>query len=111
MGFNSLPPLPIISTIFGFLKSVDLRMVGLELGDVPSEFGWPLVLFESNVEHTVPEGVLRIDTAQTGHATVFLDRLDDWYRVEDLEETNSDGSDSTIEVVPPKPYEKTKPGE
>ena len=61
MGLNSLPPLPIISTVFGFLKSLDLRTVGLELGDVSSEFRWALVLFESSVEQTVPEGVLGVD--------------------------------------------------
>ena len=37
-GFNLLPPLPIVSTIFGFLKSLDLRTVGVELGDVPWVF-------------------------------------------------------------------------
>ena len=80
------------------------------------------------MEQTIPEGVLGLDAAQsepepgsqpgearTGPATVFLDRLNDPIinldRVEDLEETNNDGLDSTIEVVPPKPYEKTKPGE
>jgi len=39
MGFNSLPPFPIVSTIFGFLKSLDLRTMGLELGDVLPIFG------------------------------------------------------------------------
>jgi len=52
MGFNSLPPLPIVSTIFKFLKSLDIRTVGLELGNVPPEFGWDLVLFEPIVERT-----------------------------------------------------------
>ena len=112
----------------------------MELGDVSLEFGWVLVLFEPDVEpklsegvlepsevQTVFEGVLEVDAAQsgsepgsepgearTGPAPVFLDRLDDPFinldRVEDLEETNSTGLDSTIEVVPPKPYEMTKPG-
>ena len=138
-GFNSLPPLPIISTIFEFLKSLDLRTVGMKLGDVPPEFGWVLLLFDPNLEPTVSEGVLEpskgqtvskgvlepsvaqtvsdgvleVDTTQsgsepgsepgearTGPVPVFLDRLDDPFinldRVEDLEETNSDGSDSTI---------------
>jgi len=45
-GFNFLPPLPIVSTIFGFLKSLDLRIVEEELGDVPRVFRWDLVLFE-----------------------------------------------------------------
>ena len=46
MGFNFLPRLPIILRTFGFLKSPNLRSVGLELGDVPIKFGWDLVLFE-----------------------------------------------------------------
>ena len=75
------------------------------------------------MEQTVPEGVLGLDEvksgpepgsqpseARTGPATVFLDRLDDPIinldRVEDLEETNSDGSDSTIEVVPLNPTKR-----
>jgi len=45
-GFNLLPPLPIVSTIFDFLKSLDLRTVRVELGDVPWVFRWDLVLFE-----------------------------------------------------------------
>jgi len=73
----------------------------MELGDVPPEFGWDLVLFEPNVEPTgskgvlepsagqaVSDDVLEVDTAQsepgpelgearTGFAPVFLDRLDD----------------------------------
>jgi len=39
MGFNFLPSLPIISKIFGFLTSLHLRSVGLELSDVPPEYG------------------------------------------------------------------------
>jgi len=95
----------------------------MKLGDVPSEFGWDLVLFEPDVETTVSKGilepsvaqtvsdsVLEVETAQSGPepgpepgeartrpAPIFLNRLDDPFinldRVEDLEETNSDGSD------------------
>ena len=39
MGFNFLPPLLIITMPFKFLKSVDLRTMGKELGDIPSGFG------------------------------------------------------------------------
>ena len=141
MGFNSLPPLPIISTIFGFLKRLDLRTVGMELSDVPPKFGWDLVLTKPDVEPTGPkgvldpstgqtmsDGVLEVDTAEsgpelgsesgearTGPAPVFLDRLDDPFinldQMEDLKETNSDGSDSTIEVLQPQPFHKTRPDE
>ena len=113
----------------------------LKLGDVPFEFGWDLVLFEPNVEPTRSKGVLEpsegqamaddvleVDTAQsgpelgpelgearTGPAPVFFDRLDDPVihldRMEDLEKTNSDRSDLTIEVLQPQPFQKTKPDE
>ena len=57
MGLNFLPPLPIISKPFGFLKYVDLRTVWLDLGDVPTKFGWELVLFKPVVEQPRSEGV------------------------------------------------------
>ena len=66
-----LPPLLIVSTSFGFLKSLDLRTVGVELGDVPRVFGWDLVLFEVDGDQIVSEGVLKSDTAQTGSVGVL----------------------------------------
>jgi len=57
MGFSSLPPLPIISQPFGFLKSVDLRIVGLDLCDVPVKSRWELVLFKPIVEQPRSEDV------------------------------------------------------
>jgi len=48
-GLEISPPLPIICKPFGFLKCANLRSVGLELEDVPCEFGWDLVLFEFGV--------------------------------------------------------------
>ena len=50
MGFNFLSPLPLISKPFSFLKSVDLRTVGLDLSDVSVNFGWELVLFKPVVQ-------------------------------------------------------------
>ena len=52
MGFKSLPPLPIISKTFGFLKCVNLSSVGLGLNEVPSEFGWDLVLWKPILEQS-----------------------------------------------------------
>jgi len=57
MGFNFLPPLPIISKPFGFLKHVDLRTVGLDLGDIPVKSTWELELFKPVVEQTRSEGL------------------------------------------------------
>ena len=71
MGFNSPPPLPVVSTIFGFLTSLNLRTVGLDLGVVPCVFGWDLVLFEVDGDQTVSEGVLESDTAQTRSVDVL----------------------------------------
>jgi len=39
MGFNFLPPLPIITMPFKFLKSVDLKTIGKDLDDISSGFG------------------------------------------------------------------------
>jgi len=69
--FNLLPPLPIISTTYGFLKSLDLRTVGVELGDVLRVFKWDLVLFEVDEDQTVLEGFLESDTAQIGSVCVL----------------------------------------
>jgi len=44
MALESLPPLPIISKNFGFLKCVNLSSVGLGLNEIPFEFGWDLVV-------------------------------------------------------------------
>ena len=57
MGFNFLPPLPIILKPFGFLKHVDLRTVGLDPSDIPIKFGWELELFKPFVKQTGSEGV------------------------------------------------------
>jgi len=51
-GFNFLPPLPIISMPFKFLKSVDLKTIGKSLGDVPSGFGWKLVEWKPTVVYS-----------------------------------------------------------
>jgi len=39
IGFNFLPPLPIITRPFKFLKSVDLKIIGKDLGDISLGFG------------------------------------------------------------------------
>ena len=38
-GLETSPSLPIVCKTFGFLKSLNLRSVGLELEDVPDEYG------------------------------------------------------------------------
>jgi len=49
-GKSDEPSRPIIYNPFGFLKSIDLRTVGLKLEDIPYKFGWDLVLIgESDV--------------------------------------------------------------
>jgi len=65
MGFESLPPLPIISKTFGFLKCVNLSSMGLGLNEVPSESGWDLVLWKLALEQSRPKGVLGPSEVQT----------------------------------------------
>ena len=42
------PSRPILYKPFGFLKSIDLRTIGLKLEDIPYDFGWSLVLFRES---------------------------------------------------------------
>ena len=58
MGFNTLPPLPIISIIFGVLTCLNLRTVGIDLGVISRWFGWELTLFEVGLAQIGHEGVL-----------------------------------------------------
>jgi len=58
MGFESLPPLPIISKTFGFLKCVNLNSVGLGLNEIPFEFGWDLVMWKPILAQAEPKGAL-----------------------------------------------------
>ena len=59
-GNSAAPSRPIIYKPFGFLKSIDLRTVGLKLEDIPYKFGWDLVLIgesgvcQRSVEHQKP---------------------------------------------------------
>ena len=59
VGFNSLPPLPIILKPFDFLKSIDLTTVAWDLYDVPVKSGWELVLFKLVVEQPRSEDVFK----------------------------------------------------
>ena len=65
MGFESLPPLPIILKTFGFLKCVNLSSVGLGLNEVPSVFGWDLVMWKPILEQSEPKGALGPSEVQT----------------------------------------------
>ena len=56
MGFDSLPSLSISPTIFGFLKILDLRTMGKDLGDVPPVFGWELVPYDPIMVELGPKG-------------------------------------------------------
>ena len=76
IGFNSLPPLPIISKPFGFLKNVDLRTVELNLSDLPVKFGWELVLFKPVVEQPRSDGVFESGLEFGGLGTEFESGLD-----------------------------------
>lgn len=66
MGFNTLPPLPIISTIFRFLTCLDLRTVGIDQGVVSRWFGWELAFFKVDLAQTGHEGVCESGEALAG---------------------------------------------
>jgi len=56
MGFDSLPPLSISPTVFRFVKGLNLRTIGKDLGDVALMFSWDLLLYEPSVVRTRSEG-------------------------------------------------------
>jgi len=58
MGFESLPPLPIILETFGFLKCVNLSLVGLGLNEILFDFGWDLVVWKPILKQSKPKGAL-----------------------------------------------------
>ena len=64
-GFESLPPLPIISNAFGFLKCVNLSLVRLGLNEIPFEFGWDLVVWKLILQQSEPKGALEPSEVQT----------------------------------------------
>ena len=45
-GFETLPPLAIVSNLFKFLKYLGLESVGLSLNCVPFHEGWDLVVWK-----------------------------------------------------------------
>jgi len=106
-GFDSLPPLSISPTIFWFLKSVILKTVGKELGDVPPTFGWDLVVFEPKTEQIMSKGG-SFESSSKGMDEPFLN-LD--LVVEDCEDNDGDRSDSVVEVLQSQPVQITKPNE
>jgi len=57
MGFNTLLPLLIISTIYGFFTYLNLRIVGIDLR------GLELAIFEVDLTQTGCEGVLEFSKA------------------------------------------------
>ena len=65
MGLDCLPPLPIATLPFKFLKSLDLISMGRGLGDVSSSFGWELVEWKSSVNLIRFEKTVRPDEGFT----------------------------------------------
>ena len=55
IGFESLPPLPIATLPFKFLKSLDLNLFGKGLNGVPSSFAWELVDWKPMVHQFMAE--------------------------------------------------------
>ena len=96
MGFDSLPLLSISPTVFGCLKSLNLRTIGKDLGDVPPVFGWDLVLYEPSEVRTGSEGGSFMDLTEGIDEPFFNSDP-----VGKFVDGDSDGSDSTVEVLQP----------
>jgi len=60
-GFEILPPLAISSSVFQFLKGLNLNSVGLGLESVPFQFGWNLVEWNPNLEKNPVDLGLKLD--------------------------------------------------
>ena len=58
MGLVTSPPLPIVSQPFRFLVHADLSSIGVNLCDVPFNFGWELNLwiFDGEMGETIAHG-------------------------------------------------------
>ena len=56
-GFDSKPPLAIVSGIFKFLKSLGLRSIGLSIACVPFHGGWALVAWKPTLSLTEQIGL------------------------------------------------------
>jgi len=65
MGFNFLPPFPIATLPFKFIKRIDLITMGRGLGDVPFGFGWELVEWKPSANQTGSERRVRPDEGFT----------------------------------------------
>ena len=72
-GLVISPPLAIICKPFGFLKSINLSLVGLGLDEIPFEFGWNLVVWKPVVVQSEPKGVLRPSQAHVEVVNVLND--------------------------------------
>jgi len=88
MGFESLPLLPIISKKFGFLRCVDLSLVGLGLNEHPFEFGWGLVVWKPILEQSKPKSAL-------GPSEVHIEVVD---VVDDLSPSEGDFDSMMAEI-------------
>jgi len=92
MGFDSLP-LSISPTIFGFLKTLALQIVGKDLGNVPPVFGWELVPYDPIMVESTPEGACSV-----GSNDVLDEPFFNFGPVEQIVGSDRDESDSAVEV-------------
>ena len=65
MGLNCLPPLPVATLPFKFLKGIDLIIMGRGLGDIPLGFGFELVEWKLSVNLIGSERRVRPDESFT----------------------------------------------
>jgi len=61
VGFEHLLPLAILSSLFQFLKSFDLKSVGLGLASIPFHFGWDLVIWNPKLNESLVDLGVKFD--------------------------------------------------
>ena len=60
-GFETSPPLAISSSVFQFLKGLNLKLVGPGLESVPFQFGWDLVEWNLKLDENSVELGVKLD--------------------------------------------------
>jgi len=80
--------------------------MGKKLGDMPSVFGWELVLYEPSVVGSRSEGGSTVNLTE-----VLREHFFNFDPVEEFVGSDSDGSDSTVEVLKPQSFQQTRPAE
>ena len=96
MDFNSSPPISITPTNFGFLKSLDLKSVGMSLEDVPSIMGWELVVYNPVVAESRSMRTESVGSSNMGVENILEEPFLNDDSIGDIEDIDSDDSNSIL---------------